>query len=134
MADRQKPHYATEGYGKLHEQPLKDGKATARFTAKLPKPGRYEVLVASPPNSNGSSKVAVEVHSTTGKKLVHIDQRKTPPNGKFHSLGIFDFTKTGVATVSISNTDSDGYVVIDAVQWLAKSPNSHGTRTVIYFA
>lgn len=108
------------GNGYRHDGASKDGKATARFTAKLPKPGRYEVLVASPPNTNRSSKVAVEVHSAAGQKLVHIDQRKAPANGEFHSLGMFDFTNDGPATVTISNADSDGYVVIDAVQWLAK--------------
>ena len=36
------------------------------------------------------------------------------------SLGRFQFEKDSPATVTVSNEGTDGYVLIDAVQWLKK--------------
>jgi len=38
--------------------------------------------------------------------------------GAFVSLGAFDFSADQPAVVVISNTGADGFVIIDAVQWL----------------
>jgi hypothetical protein len=121
--DWQQSH-ASSGYvgdGYRHEGAAKDGKASAKFTAKLPTAGRYEVFVTWPPNANRSSKVSVEVQGAGGKKVVEIDQRKGPAgeNG-FQSLGAYDFTLDSPAVVMITNAGADGYVVIDAVQWRKK--------------
>jgi hypothetical protein len=51
-----------------------------------------------------------------------INQRKDPPIEKrFISLGLFDLTAEESSEVHISNEGSDGYVVIDAVQWLIRN-------------
>ena len=39
---------------------------------------------------------------------------------RLHHLGRFDFTEGQPAVVIVSNAGADGYVVIDAVQWLLK--------------
>jgi hypothetical protein len=109
------------GNGYRHDGKVNDGKAVARFEATLPKAGKYEVRLAYPPNANRSSKVQVEVHGGGAPKVLEIDQRKAPPiDGRFLSLGEFEFDKDALAVVIVSNAKSDGYVVIDAVQWLAK--------------
>jgi hypothetical protein len=110
--------YVANGY--RHDGAAKDGKASARFSAKLPAAGRYEVLFAYPPNGNRASQVAVEIQSADGKKNLQVDQRKAPADGLFHSLGVFEFAANHVATVTITNAGADGYVVIDAVQWRKK--------------
>ncbi|MEQ1852727.1 MAG: FAD-dependent oxidoreductase, partial [Chthoniobacteraceae bacterium] len=51
------------GDGYQHDSAVKDGRASARFETKLPKPGRYEVRLAYPPNNNRASKVNVEIQS-----------------------------------------------------------------------
>jgi hypothetical protein len=105
------------GDGYRHDRKAQDGKAAARFAAKLPKPGRYEVRLAYPPNSNRSSKVAVEVEHASGKEALALNQQQPPKiDGLFVSLGTFHFAETGAVTVS--NRGADGYVVLDAVQWL----------------
>jgi hypothetical protein len=105
------------GTGYQHDNKAQDGKASARFEAKLPKPGRYEVRLAWPANSNRGSKVAVEVEHAGGKQTLSINQRETPSiETLFATLGTFEFGKTGAIT--ISNREADGYVVIDAVQWI----------------
>ncbi len=109
------------GHGYRHDNDKRDGKSTARFEAKLPKAGRYEVRFGYPNNSNRSSKVVVEVLHAEGSQKISLDQRKTPPiDETFISLGEFHFSANQPAAVVVSNTDTDGYVVIDAVQWLPK--------------
>jgi hypothetical protein len=105
------------GDGYRHDGKTRDGKSSARFEAKLPKPGRYEVRLAWPPNSNRASKVSVEVEHAGGTKAVTIDQRKVPDgDGIFGSLGTFEFEKSGA--VVVTNRATDGHVVIDAAQWI----------------
>jgi hypothetical protein len=107
------------GNGYRHEDNTKDGKASARFEAKLPKPGRYEVRLAYPPNANRSSSVQVEVQHAKGKESVTVNQQKEPPiEASFISLGTFDFAAADPAAVVVSNAGANGYVVIDAVQWV----------------
>ncbi len=113
------PGYIGSGY--RHDGAAKDGRAKAQFEVKIPKSGRYEVLISWTPHSNRSSKVKVEVSSLDGKKEIVIDQRQAPSEkGSLRSLGVFNFKDQQSATVVITNNDSDGYVIIDAVQWLEK--------------
>jgi len=111
------------GEGYQHDQDARDGQASARFEAKLPSPGRYEVRLAYTPNANRSSKAAVQIEHAQGRNLITVDERKNPPlDGNFISLGTFTFTADKPAIVTVSNHASDGYVVIDAVQFIAATP------------
>ena len=53
-------------------------------------------------------------------RAIHsIAERNYPPlDGNFVSLGTFTFTADQPAIVTVSNHASDGYVVIDAVQFV----------------
>jgi len=116
---RSAPRFFEQGY--RHESNKRDGNSQARFEAKLPKAGQYEVRFSYPPDSNRASNVVLEILHANGSKKVVIDQRKPPPiDSTFISLGIFEFAENQPAAVSVSNLDTDGYVVIDAVQWLAQ--------------
>jgi hypothetical protein len=109
------PSYVGNGY--RHDNNAKDGKFSARFEAKVPKSGHYDVRLAYPPNANRASKVAVEITHAGGKETVFVDQRKTPAiEERFHHLGRFDFVEGQPAVVVITNVGADGYVVVDAVQ------------------
>ncbi len=102
-----------------HDGNAKDGKASARFEAKLPKSGTYEVRFGYVANNNRSSKTPVEVIFAGGTKKVIVNQKTAAPiEGLFLSLGKFEFTADQPAAVVISNVGSDGYVVVDSVQWL----------------
>jgi hypothetical protein len=102
-----------------HDEKAGDGRSSARFEARLPAAGRYEVRFAYPPNNNRASNVPVEIHSAEGVKTVTLNERETPPiDGLFVSLGTFEFTSDKPAAVIVTNKDTDGYVVVDAVQWL----------------
>lgn len=110
------------GHGYRHNQTSKVGDATARFETKLPRDGRYEVLISWTAHSNRSSGVSAEIISYKEKsKVVTLDQTKPPAKeGQFRSLGVYPFSKDRKAVVVVSNTQPDGYVIIDAVQWLPK--------------
>ena len=105
-----------------HESNTRDGKAIARFETKIPKAGRYEVRYAYPPNSNRSSKVKVELQHGSGIEELTINQKKLPPlDGVFISLGEYEFLPDQTAVVEVTNAGADGYVIIDAVQWIPVS-------------
>ncbi|MGK0186054.1 MAG: cephalosporin-C deacetylase-like acetyl esterase [Verrucomicrobiales bacterium] len=109
------------GSGYQHDGNRADGKAIAKFQVTLPKSGNYEVQFGYTPNANRATNVPVAVESTKGQQTIVVNQRNAPPiNGTFVSLGEFTFGDDQPATVSISNVDTDGYVVIDSVRFLAK--------------
>jgi lysophospholipase L1-like esterase len=110
------------GEGYQHDQDARDGQASARFEAKLPSTGRYEVRFAYTPNPNRSTRTAAVIVHANGQESVTINQRQPPPlDGNFTSLGVFPFTADKPASVTISNRNSDGYVIIDAVQFVPAS-------------
>lgn len=100
----------------LHDDNQAKGELSARFVAKL-KPGRYDVRLSYPVNNNRATNVPVTIHASSGKKTIHLDQKKSPSIGDtFESLGVFALDSTAV--VEISNRDTDGYVLVDAVQFV----------------
>ena len=110
------------GFGYRHDGKVGDGKATARFAAQLPKTGRYQVRFGYTPNSNRAGNVRVEVQHARGSQTFTVNQRQPPPEDDlFLTLGVFDFEAGTPAVVTLSNGDADGYVVVDAVQWLPLS-------------
>jgi hypothetical protein len=106
-----------EGY--LHDQNDGKGEKSARFEATLPKAGLYEVRLAYTPNPNRATNVPVTVESVDGKKVVHVNQRTAPPVDKyFVSLGKYVFASDRPSVVTVTTERTDGYVIIDAVQWV----------------
>ncbi len=104
-------------HGCLHDGDARDGKASATFTTTLPSPGVYEVQVAWVQNANRATKVPVRIEHADGTAEARVNQRERPAiNKHFASVGKFRFAETG--TVTISNHDTDGYVIIDAVRWV----------------
>jgi hypothetical protein len=109
------------GSGYRHDGDQRNGKSVARFEAKLPKAGKYEVRLSYPPNNNRSSKVRVEVVHAEGSQIEWIDQKKKPDiDSIFVSLGVYDFNDVQPAAVVVSNSEANGFVIVDAVQWLPK--------------
>ncbi len=107
------------GHGYLHDGNMNKGEQTARFTPEIPKDGRYAVAIAYPVNANRASNVPVTIRHADGETKVVLDQKKKPAvDGLLQPLGTFRFVKGKAGYVEIANAGTDGYVVIDAVQWL----------------
>lgn len=109
------------GEGYRHDGGTKDGKQSATYTPDLPKAGKYEVRISFSPNPNRATNVPVVITHADGTTTVRVNQRQAPAVSEtFVSLGTFAFEKGTAARVVVTNQGADGYVVIDAVQFLAK--------------
>lgn len=109
--------YVNEGY--RHDGGAERGQQWARYRPNLPREGKYEVRLSYSPNPNRATNVPVTIVHMDGKTTIKVNQKKVPPlEGAFVSLGTFRFEKGNTGSVEISNRDVDGYVIIDAVQWI----------------
>ena len=105
--------------GYKHDADQEKGSKSARYELKVPKDGIYEIRLSYVPNVNRAANVPVTIDSADGSKTVTVNQRETPPiDGLFVSLGKFHVTADQSAAVVVSNTGTNGFVVIDAVQAL----------------
>ncbi len=106
--------YVDAGY--RHDGNENKGRMSAEFVAKL-KPGRYEVRIAYSASTNRATNVPVEIQHKGETTRVILNQKQKPEHdGLTQSVGTFEFD--GAAKVAISNADTNGYVILDAVQFL----------------
>jgi hypothetical protein len=109
------PHFVS---GYLHDGDLRDGKCSARFETQL-EPGRYQVQVAYPANTNRASNTAIDIQHAGGVSSATINQRRKPSlKGVFEPIGSFQFSGSEPAVVEIHNTGADGYVIVDAIRFV----------------
>lgn len=107
------------GAGYAHDDNARKGEQYAKFTPNLPAAGKYEVLIAYTAHGNRATNVPVTVRFAGGEKQFIVNQRKKPPiRDVFMSLGVFEFDAGRKGQVEISNSGTDGHVIIDAVQWM----------------
>ena len=105
--------FVSAGY--RHDGNTAKGQRTATFTLKVSKAGNYDVRVAYSAAENRATNVPVTIAHAGGRASATLNQKKSPKlDGVFASVGTFSFKDT--ATITISNTNTDGYVLIDAVQ------------------
>jgi len=101
----------------LHDNNQQKGQLSATYKFALKQPGLYDVRIAYTANPNRATNVPITIEHAAGKSDVTLNERTAPDIDKtFRSVGTFSFRDD--ATVVISNADTDGYVVIDAVQLL----------------
>ncbi|MDB6151186.1 MAG: xly [Chthoniobacter sp.] len=110
------------GAGYVHDLNAGKGEKTITFTPTLPKADRYEVRLAYAHASGRASNVRVNVLHADGEDTVFVDQTQAPPiDGRFVSLGKYRFEKEGAGYVLISNDDANGFVTVDALQFISES-------------
>lgn len=102
----------------LHDAHEGKGMKSALFTAKIPKAGRYEVRLAYTANPNRATNVPVVVESKSGVKKSALNQRVAPKQGGFQTVTAIEVAAGESVSVTISNTDTDGHVIVDAVQFV----------------
>ena len=119
VSDRYKP-YIGEGYS--HDKNADKGSKTISFTPKIPKTGRYEVRVAFNTGPTRAEKVPVTIFHADGEELAQIQQKTEAVDGmEFASVGTFRFEDSGQGYVLISNAGTQGYVTVDAVQFIPEA-------------
>lgn len=106
------------GYGYLHDGNVEKGKLEYEFAVKLPKAGKYEVRLGYSANNNRASNVPVTVVAGGREIEILVNQKKPGEHAElFKTLGTFQFTEP-TATIRISNRETDGHVIVDAVQFI----------------
>ena len=105
------------GTSYLHDNNAQKGELSATYKFTLPQPGSYEVRISYTANPNRATNVPVVIQHSAGEAKLSFNEKTAPAIDKmFHSLGKFTFAKE--AKITISNTNTDGHVVIDAIQLL----------------
>ena len=116
-----KPHVGS-GYvfcGK-NVQTKGDGQATATFRFKVAKTGRYQLLMAYSAHETRAKNVPVTVSSGPHKKTLTVNQTAPLPAGKhFRAIGTVHLQADEETTIVVTNTDTIGFVILDALQLLA---------------
>jgi hypothetical protein len=114
--------YIENGYvfsGEKDSKTNGDGKATATFRFKAPKSGRYQVLMAYSAHESRAKNVPVTVSSGTHTQTLIVDQTRPLPSGKhFRPIDTVDLSANVETTITITNADTNGFVILDALQLL----------------
>lgn len=113
---------ALVGRAYKHDKKPAEKNCTATFTPDLPQSGRYEVRLLYVPTTNRATNVRVTVRSAEGEKTVEVSQ-KDPCliEGIPNALGVFEFAKGKAGSVTVSNANADGYVVVDGMQFVPEA-------------
>lgn len=110
------PPFVGDGY--LHDADEAKGTKKVRYIPALPKTGRYDVRLIYAGLGNRASNVPVTIKSADETKTIRVNQKKPLVNNLPLSLGVFRFDAGTSGWVEISNEDTDGYVIADAVQFV----------------
>ena len=103
------------GIGYRHDGNTDKGQQSIRFPLTIKEAGMYEVRIAYSRNDNRATNVPVKILSGGTTQSVNVNQRRPPEHGTFATIGKFAFS-TGDAVIEISNAETDGHVIVDAIQ------------------
>ncbi|HYF33917.1 MAG TPA: DUF1549 domain-containing protein, partial [Prosthecobacter sp.] len=103
----------------VHDLNQGKGEKTITFNARPRKTGRYEVRLAYIAGDSRAERIPVTILHADGEELLYTKQATEAAKGlQFTSLGTFRFEAEGQGYVLISNAGAEGYVTVDAVQFL----------------
>ena len=110
---------ALVGKSYRHDNNREQGTMSARFTPEISAAGEYEVRLIFIATNNRATNARVTIMSADGEKTVMINERQDVlVNGVPRALGVFRFAAGKSGSVTISNAGADGFVVVDAVQFV----------------
>lgn len=107
------------GKGYVHDGKQGNGSASATFRFKVPHTGRYQLLMAYSAHPTRAKQVPVKVASGTEQATLTVDQTRRLPVGKrFREIGTVRLQGDTESTITVSNDQTDGFVILDAIQLL----------------
>lgn len=112
-----KPHIGT---GYLHDDKRGDGESAAVFRFKAPETALYDLRMAYSAHETRATKVPLTIQN--GEKAIEllVDQTRTLPAGEtFRSIGKVELQKGIETTITLRNLETDGFVILDALQLVA---------------
>lgn len=96
-----------------------DGKSSATFRLKVPKSGEYTLLMAYSAHETRAQKVPVTIVSGARETSFTVDQTRPLPEGqRFQPIGTVNLSADVETTIQIKNTETTGFVIVDALQLL----------------
>lgn len=109
-----KPHVGT---GYRHDDKRADGQSVAVFRCKAPKTGRYTLRMAYSPHATRATKVPVTIECNGRKTEITADQTQPLATGEaFRTIGTVQLDGNMETVITLSNTGTDGFVILDALQ------------------
>lgn len=106
------------GTGYVHDSNTDKGNMKVTWATPVKEGGEYEVILHFPPNPNRATNVPVTIEHRGGEpKTVKVNQRQ---KSGMQSLGNLKLGQGETITITLSNADTDGYVIADGVQLLKK--------------
>jgi hypothetical protein len=105
------------GRGYVHDERRADGESVATFRFKVPQRGRYRLGMAYSAHETRATKVPVSVTSGRHITKLTVDQTQPLPAGQlFHDIDTVELTADVETVITISNENTDGFVILDALQ------------------
>jgi hypothetical protein len=111
----------------LHNNNIASGN-TATFTPTLPQSGYYKVYTRWTAHTNRATNASYTITHKNGSTQVLTDQ--TINGDLWNSLGTFEFDSGSTGHVTVSDTDTDGYVIVDAVRFVEIDEDDLDQQTV----
>ena len=111
-----KPHV---GVGYLHDEQRADGKARAVFRFKGPADGEYELRMAYSAHETRATRLPVTIMGGDTEQRFTVDQTQPMPTGEaFRPIGSLSLRQGVEYTLTVTNQDTKGFVIVDAFQLL----------------
>ena len=111
-----KPHV---GVGYLHDEQRADGKARAVFRFKGPADGEYELRMAYSAHETRTTRLPVTIMGGDTEQRFTVDQTQPMPTGEaFRPIGSLRLRQGVEYTLTVTNQDTKGFVIVDAFQLL----------------
>jgi len=111
-----KPHV---GVGYLHDEQRADGKARAVFRFKGPADGEYELRMAYSAHETRVTRLPVTIMGGDTEQRFTVDQTQPMPTGEaFRPIGSLRLRQGAEYTLTVTNQDTKGFVIVDAFQLL----------------
>ncbi|MEW4490610.1 DUF1553 domain-containing protein [Thalassoglobus sp. JC818] len=105
------------GKGYIHDDKQDLGQKKVIFEVNVPEDGEYEVRLAFPGSGGRASNVPVVIDHAEGSATISVDQTKRAKLlTMLQPVGRFPIQADKPFVVTISNTDTNGYVIVDALQ------------------
>lgn len=106
-----------------HDSDVEKGQQSIRFPVRVEETGTYDVRIAYGAFGNRATNTPVTIFHADGETTVKVNQRKAPQIDKlFESVGSFEFAPQSNYSVEITNKDTDGFVIADAIQLVPQHP------------
>ncbi len=102
------------GASYLHDKDEAKGEKRVRFTPSMSKAGFYRVALRWTAHKNRATNVPITIkhQGVTATRTVNQQQN----GGRWVSLGVFSFASGNDGYVEVSTTDTNGYVIADAMR------------------